>query len=64
MNIYDVLIKDPSRLSCGDKWLVMEEQIDNYHNEFVVYEHKYGAHKTLELYRGDDENMACEILTQ
>jgi hypothetical protein len=61
--VYDALkYETDARLSCGNRWLVMDE-LDNKW-EFVVYEHKYGQKKTTELYRGDHEEWALRVLTQ
>ena len=51
------------RLSAGNRWLVIDELYD-ISGEFVVYEHKYGAKKTTEVYRGTDESKACEMLLE
>jgi hypothetical protein len=63
--IYDALAYEiNTRLSCGDKWLIIDESCNSYNREFVVYEHRYGAKHTTELYRGSDEEEAVRVLTQ
>jgi len=60
-NVYDVLKYDYySRLSVGDRWLVMEEK-SNLSWDYVVYEEK--GRKVIEAYRGDSEADAIEILS-
>ena len=46
------------RVSCGYAWLVC----DNGTGEWVVYERKYGAKKTREVYRGSNEAEAVACL--
>jgi hypothetical protein len=60
-NVYDVLKYDSySRLSVGDRWLVMEEK-SNLSWDYVVYEEN--GRKVVEAYRGDSETDAIAILS-
>jgi hypothetical protein len=60
-NVYDVLKYDSySRLSVGDRWLVMEEK-NNLSWDYVVYEET--GRKVVEAYRGDSETDAIAILS-
>jgi hypothetical protein len=63
MNILEVLKNENARLSCGRRWLVIDE-LYSLHGEFVVYESKYRQRGSTELYRGTDENDACKTLTE
>jgi len=57
MNIKSALMKnDCIRVSCRDKWLVYD--ID----EWIVYQRKYGAKKTITICRTDVEDEAIKVL--
>jgi hypothetical protein len=59
--VYDVLKYDCySRLSISKAWLVMEQK-DDLNWEYVVYEER--GRKVIEIYRGDSESDAVEILS-
>lgn len=62
--IYDLLKSDvgSNRLSCGNRWLVMDQMYDE-NWEYVVYGQERRA-KVQELYRGNDEEDAVTILTE
>jgi transposase-like protein len=61
MNILDVLKNENARLYCGSRWLVIDE-LYSPKWEFVVYESKYRQRGSREIYRGIDEDEACEML--
>ena len=61
MEIKDVLRYHSTRVSTGGhRWLIIEEDT----GYFVVYEHCPYKQKTIEIYRGTDENAACELLIE
>ena len=57
MNIIAALMEnDNIRVSYADKWLV-------YNNgEWIVYQHRYGAKKTIKICVTDDQELAVEAL--
>jgi hypothetical protein len=63
MNILEVLKNENARLSCGWRWLVIDE-LYLLSGEFVVYESKHRQRGSTEIYRGTDEHDACKILTE
>jgi hypothetical protein len=62
MNILEILKNENARLSCGWRWLVIDEY--SLPNEFVVYESKYRQRGVKEIFRGIDEDEACRALTE
>ena len=57
MKIRTALMKKVGiRVSYGDKWLVYDIV------EWVVYQRKYGAKKTIMICRTDSEDEAVEVL--
>jgi hypothetical protein len=60
--IHDILKNYDVKLSCGNKWLVMDGLGNDW--VFIVYEHKYGAKHITELFRGSDEEESIRFLTQ
>jgi hypothetical protein len=63
MSILEVLKNENARLSCGYRWLVIDELYSVY-GEFVVYESKHRQRGVTEIYRGTDERDACKALTK
>jgi hypothetical protein len=63
MSILEVLKNENARLSCGWRWLVIDEEYSKL-GEFVVYERKPNARKTKLVFRGTDERQACLALTE
>lgn len=63
MNIKNALLSETGiRLSNSNgRWLVMDEVYVSG-GEFVVYESKPYARKTIEIYRGDREEDAVQAL--
>ena len=62
MKVYDVLINELNvRLSVGNRWLVCEDG-NSFFIKYVVYERKPYTKVSKILYKGTDENKACEIL--
>ena len=54
MNIISALKKnDCIRVSYGDKWLVYDV------DEWIVYQHKYGAKKTITICRTDIQDESA-----
>ena len=55
--LIDFLKNNNARVTYGDKWLVGHEP-----NTWRVYQHPYGARKTITLYDGDNLFEAVSIL--
>lgn len=61
MKLYDVLINENnSRLSVGNKWLICQD--GDPFIEYPVLNRKPWAEEAKILYKGTNENKACEIL--
>lgn len=62
MTILEAL-QDPGltdiRVSCGDRWLVCDDETD----EFVVYSRPYGTRRTRVLIKTKNEDKAVAVLT-
>ncbi len=57
MKIITALMKkDCIRVLYGDKWLIYDT------GEWVVYQRKYGAKKTIMICKTDSEDEAVEVL--
>jgi hypothetical protein len=63
MNIIEALLEETGiRVSnSNDRWLVIDE-LYRLGGEFVVYEKQPYAKKTIEVYRGIDEEEAVRVL--
>ncbi len=57
MNIEEAMQKyDNVRLSSGDRWIVWDER------EWIVYEHKFGARKTTNLFHSESIDDALAVM--
>lgn len=61
LNVYDILKRCQSRISYGFRWMVVDE-ISEGSNKFVVYKRAAYAIKTIVVYQGTDEDLACRAL--
>lgn len=62
MNIHEALLKEINiRVSCGHRWLVIDE-LHHLGGEFVVYERLPYKKHTTEVFRGYDEEEAVFYL--
>jgi len=57
MTLKDVLLQVNTRITVGNKWLVINDD-----GLFEVYEHRYRARNTKLLVTTDDQDLACRTL--